>query len=55
VQPPRRARRVPDPDLCVVLHELNLTHVGRGRAASTVWVAPSIGPGVEHRGYPGRG
>src|SRR5918997_188232 len=26
VQPPRRTRRVPDPDLCVVLHELNLTH-----------------------------
>src|ERR671910_728149 len=34
VQPAGRARRVPDPDLCVVLHNLNLTQVSLGRAAS---------------------
>src|ERR687897_1034563 len=33
VQPAGRARRVPDPDLCVVLHNLNLTQVALGRAA----------------------
>src|SRR5215212_8093853 len=34
MQPARRARRVPDPDLCLVLHKLNLTQVGLGRAVS---------------------
>src|SRR5215212_6074056 len=35
VQPPRRARRVPDPDLSVVIHKLNLTHVsGVGKPAA---------------------
>src|SRR5215218_561713 len=39
VQPARRARRVPDPDLCVVLHRLKLAQVGRGRAGHPVWIA----------------
>src|SRR5215207_3481639 len=52
VQPPRRARRVPDPDPSVVIHKLNLTHdprvkqlrrwaIGSGPTRPVCYAAPS--------------